>query len=615
MKKRDAFLPVCKEDLAARGWDHCDFIMVTGDGYVDHPSFGAAVIGRLLESKGFKVGIIAQPDYKERDAFMVLGKPRLGFLVSSGNLDSMVANYTVNKKLRREDYYSPGGISGKRPDRAVIAYTSMIKGAYKGVPVILGGLEASLRRFSHYDYWSNKVRHSILQDSKADLLIYGMGEFAVTELARRLNDGEDIKTIVDILGTVSFIKKEFLPDKVVEIPSFEAVKEDKKQFAKAFKIQYQNTDPFSAEPVVEPVVGNRFLLQNPPAMILDQKDLDNVYELPYAREAHPDYDKVGGIPAVKEVQFSLTSSRGCFGSCSFCSITFHQGSLIAARSHASLLAEAKKLTEHPDFKGIIHDVGGPTANFRAPSCKKQAVKGRCADRDCLGHSACPALEADHSDYLAILRKLRVLPGVKRVFIRSGIRYDYLLLDSDDTFFKELVEHHVSGQLKVAPEHASEKVLRIMRKPPIELYEQFKKKFFRLTEQIGKKQFVIPYLISSHPGSGLKEAIELAQFLKRSGFIPDQVQDFYPTPGTLSTAIYFCGFDPLTGEEIESAKTVEDKKMQRALLHFHKPENYSLVYNALIKAGRTDLIGSGRDCLIRRALPTQERSRKTRPHRR
>ena len=600
---RNDFLPTTKADMNARGWSDCDFILITGDGYVDHPSFGAAVIGRVLEDEGYKVGIIAQPDYKKVESFQVLGKPRLAFLITAGNMDSMVANYTVNRRLRRKDGFSPGGIGGKRPDRALIVYSSMAKGAYKGVPLILGGIEASLRRLSHFDYWSNKVRHSILQDSKADLLVYGMGESPIIELARRLNNDELISDIKNVKGTICFIKKEQLPKDALQLPSFEDIKSDKKAFADSFKIQYKNTDPFSAKQLVEQT-GNRYILQNRPSFPITQKELDRVSQLPYTKAYHLDYNKSGGIPALEEILFSLNSSRGCFGGCSFCAITFHQGKLISARSHTSLIEEAKKMIKHPEFKGFIHDVGGPTANFRLPACAKQEKKGSCVDKECLGFDACKTVNPDHSDYLDLLRKLRKLPGVKKVFIRSGIRYDYLLLDKDDSFFKELVEHHVSGQLRVAPEHASDKVLRIMNKPPIKLYNDFKEKFISLTNKIGKKQFVIPYLISSHPGATLKEAIELAEFLKASGFIPDQVQDFYPTPGTLSTAIYHCGFNPIDGEKIFTALNERDKKMQKALLHFHKPENYKLVKEALILSNRKDLIGNNRECLIKQNPPFQ-----------
>lgn len=589
--------------------------MVTGDAYVDHPSFGAAVIGRVLESRGFRVGIIAQPDFKDPAAFKTLGRPRLAFLVSSGNLDSMVANYTVNRKPRREDWYTPGNQTGRRPDRAVIAYTSMIKGAWKGVPVIIGGLEASLRRMSHYDYWSDKLRRPILQDSKADLLIYGMGETAVSEIAGRLDSGVPVKEIKDVSGTVCFAKEEDLPGGCIKLPDYDALRSSPREFGDSFKIQYQNTDPFQASALAEPINGGRYILQNPPAMPLNREALDAVYDLPFTRSWHPDYEKDGGISALKEVQFSLTSSRGCFGGCSFCSITFHQGKLISARSHESILREAGRMIQHPDFKGIIHDVGGPTANFRRGSCEKQEKRGSCQDRECLGNQSCKALKPDHSDYLALLRELRALKGVKRVFIRSGIRYDYLLKDTDELFFRELVTHHVSGQLKVAPEHVSDKVLKVMNKPPIALYEKFRNRFFELTREIGKKQFVIPYLISSHPGAGLKEAVEMALWLKKSGFIPDQVQDFYPTPGTLSTAIYYCGFHPVTGEQIYTARNERDKKRQRALLHFHKPENRKLVLEALREAGRQDLIGEGRNCLIKGNPRSPERSAQSRRRRR
>ncbi len=595
------FLPMTREELAKTRKENADFIIVTGDAYVDHPSFGAAVIGRVLENRGYSVGIISQPDWKEKKDFMKLGRPALGFLVTSGNIDSMVAHYTSMKKTRKSDMYSPEGKTGMRPDRAVIVYTSMIRSCFKNIPVILGGIEASLRRLSHYDYWSGKVRRSILLDSKADILVYGMGERAITEIADRLKKDEDVKSIKGIRGTVTRCSEKPVYPDAVFLNSYEDIKKDKKLYTENFRNAYHNTDPISAKILIEKA-GEQFVIQNPPQMPLETGEMDRVYSLPYMMAPHPSY---GGteIPAFKEVEFSITSSRGCFGSCSFCALVFHQGRIIQARSHESIIESAEALTESENFKGYIHDVGGPTANFRSPSCRKQLKAGTCRDRRCLFPSPCPSLEPDHRDYVTLLRKLRKLDRVKKVFIRSGIRYDYLLKDPDvikgrkGNFLEELCAHHVSGQLKIAPEHVSAKVLKVMGKPGKEIYLDFKKKFELINRKIGKKQFIIPYFISSHPGSGLKEAIELALFLKKEGFIPDQVQDFYPTPGTLSTCIYYTGFDPLTGEEIYVPKTIEEKREQKALIHFHKPENHQLVKKALIKAGRKDLIGKGRDCLI------------------
>ncbi len=590
------------KEMQLKGWKSCDFILVSGDAYVDHPSFGTAIIGRWLERLGFRVGVIAQPDVKKIEDFRKLGRPNLAFLINAGNLDSMVANYTVNRKLRREDAYTPGGVMGKRPDRAVIAYSAAAKGAYKGVAVILGGLEASLRRVTHYDFWQDKLRRSVLIDSKADMLLYGMGELATTELAKGLAEGIPVRELKKIRGTVVRCFKEDLPDKTIILPSFEEQVADKKNFAKAFKAGYENTDPISARALAEKIESashkEEFLLQNPPQRPLSRAELDSIYDLPFTRKWHPSYDASGGISALKEVEFSLTSVRGCFGGCSFCAITYHQGRQIVSRSHESIVKEAKHFTESPNFRGTIHDIGGPTANFRKGSCEAQAKRGTCSDKSCLGFSGCPACKPDHSDYLALLRKVRALPGVKHLFIRSGIRYDYLLKDSNDAFFRELVKYHVSGQLKVAPEHVVDRVLRVMNKPPVALYDAFKEKFFKITKEVGKNQFVIPYLMSSHPGSDLKAAIEMAFYLKKTGFVPDQVQDYYPTPGTLSTAIYYLGFDPLTGERVYVAKNEGEKHKQRALLHFHKPENAHLVRKALLEAGRSDLIGNSRECLVK-----------------
>jgi uncharacterized radical SAM protein YgiQ len=600
------FIPVCNKDLEDRGWKSCDFIIISGDAYVDHPSFGAALIARLLESKGYRVGIIAQPDWKDVEAFRILGRPELGFLITSGNIDSMVNHYSSTKKHRRTDSYSPGGKAGLRPDRALIPYTAAAKQAYKGVPVILGGVEASLRRLSHYDYWSNKFRRSILIDSKADLLVYGMGETPILEIAAALASGQTIKNIRSIRGTVFRIGEKELAEigGYQSLPSYNEILEDKARYAPSFVLRYKNTNPFKAEILVEKT-DNQWVVQNPPAFPLSEDELDRSFELPYTRRIHPSYIEAGGIPALKEVEFSLTVNRGCFGSCSFCSLTFHQGSIIQARSKKSVVNEAQQFLKNPAFKGIIHDVGGPTANFFHASCKKQSTEGSCEHRDCLFPEPCPNLDLDHGEYLDLLRELREINGIKRVFIRSGIRFDYLIAavekgrdTSGEEFLTELCEYHVSGQLKTAPEHVSKKVLSQMRKPENKVYRKFEEAFKKKNKDLDKKQYMIPYLISGHPGSGLNEAIELAQYLKKQGFIPDQVQDFYPTPSTLSTCIYYTGIDPFTGKQVYSAREPEEKAMQRALLHFHKPENRRMVIKALTKANRTDLIGRGKNCLIR-----------------
>ena len=592
------FLPISKQDMTDRGWESCDFILVTGDAYVDHPSYGAAVISRVLESDGYKVGIIAQPKWDSPDDFMKLGKPKLTFLVTAGNMDSMVNKYTVAGKVRKKDAYSPGGVSGLRPDRASIVYTSRIKQAYKGVPVILGGIEASLRRLGHYDYWSDKVRKSILMDSKADMLIYGMGENSIRQLAKRLKDGDSISEITDIRGTV-FKNKSLDPEDAggLYLPSFDKIAEDKKLYADSFRIQYENTDSIIASRLFENY-GEWNIVQNPPSRPMTAKELDYSYDLPYTRSAHPSYKKKGGIPALSEVKYSLTSSRGCFGGCNYCALTFLQGRTIQARSHDSLIREAEKIVNDKDFKGYIHDVGGPTANFRIPSCKKQLTAGVCKTKQCLFPEPCSLLEVDHNDYIKLLRKIRKIPGIKKVFIRSGIRYDYLLEDKDQTFMSELVEHHISGQLKIAPEHISKEVLDAMGRPTVDGFIEFSRKYRKINKEKGLKQYLIPYLISSHPGSKLKHAIELAEFLRDYGFIPDQVQDFYPTPGTLSTAMFYTGYHPITGNEIYIPKAYHEKAMQRALIHYKKPENYKLVKQALLKAGRSDLIGNGKNCLIK-----------------
>ena len=591
------FLPISKKDMKARGWDQCDFVYIIGDAYVDHPSFGHAIISRMLESAGYKVGIIAQPDWKDPASINKLGEPRLGFLVMGGNMDSMVNHYSVSKKRRKTDAFTPGGVMGKRPDYAVTVYGNLIRRTYPRKPVIIGGIEASLRRLAHYDYWSDKLKRSVLLDSQADLLLYGMGERSILEVADALNGGMDVKDITWIDGTVFACKEvdESIP-KIV-LPPYDALCNDKRKYAESFYLQYQNTDPFTAKRLVEPY-EDRFVVQNPPQKPLTQSEMDRVYGLNYARTWHPSYEKAGGVPAIAEVQFSLISNRGCFGACSFCALTFHQGRIIQTRSHQSILAEAQKMVWEPDFKGYIHDVGGPTANFRQPACQKQLTKGACQNRQCLFPTPCKNMIADHSDYLALLRKLRQLPNVKKVFIRSGIRFDYLLADRNDAFFKEMVKHHISGQLKVAPEHIADPVLDLMGKPRNEVYERFLAKYKRLNEQLGLKQFVVPYLMSSHPGSTLKEAVALAEYLRDLGYMPEQVQDFYPTPSTISTVMYYTGLDPRTMKKVYVPTNPHEKAMQRALIQYRNPKNYMLVHEALTKAGRTDLIGYDKKCLIK-----------------
>lgn len=594
MDRRD-FLPVNRDDMKARGWDQVDFIVVSGDAYVDHPSFGTAIVSRVLESAGFKVGVIAQPDWHSTEDFKKLGRPRLGFFVGAGNLDSMVNHYSVTKKHRQIDAYSPGGKMGLRPDRATLAYVNRIREAYKKTPVIIGGVEASLRRFAHYDYWSNTVRRSILFDSEADLLIYGMSEKQVVEVADFLAAGVDIRFCHHLAGTCYVTPEEPLEDGIV-LPSYENVAAETLAYAQAFKVQYEEQDPIRGKALWQRH-KDRWVVQNPPAMPLTTEEMDAVYALPYARTWHPDYDGAGGVPAIEEVQYSLVSERGCFGACSFCALTFHQGRIIQARSHESLLMEAETLVNSPNFKGYIHDVGGPTANFRYPSCQKQMKVGTCKNRQCLWPKPCPSLRVDHRDYLALLKKLRALPKVKKVFVRSGLRYDYLMADKDDTFFKELVSNHVSGQLKVAPEHISDGVLSAMGKPCGKQYKQFSDKYFALCKQAGKEQYLVPYLMSSHPGSTMKSAVELAEFLRDIGYQPEQVQDFYPTPGTLSTCMYHTGIDPRTMKPVYVPKDFKEKRMQRALLQFRNPKNHELVREALKLAGREDLICFGPKCLV------------------
>ena len=595
---KNKFLPICKKDMDERGIQQLDFVYVIGDAYVDHPSFGHAIISRGLEAHGYTVGIISQPDWKDDHSISILGEPRLGFLVAAGNMDSMVNHYTVSKKRRSTDAYTPGGVMGKRPDYATITYCNLIRRNYKKTPIIIGGIEASLRRLAHYDYWSDSLKRSILLDSGADLLLYGMGERSIVEVADALNSGLLVRDITFIDGTVyKTRKKEDIYDAIF-LPDYSELKADKKNYAKSFYVQYQNTDPFSGKRLAESYDYKTFVVQNPPSKPLTIEEMDDVYALPYMRTYHPSYEKAGGVPAISEVKFSLVSNRGCFGGCSFCALTFHQGRIIQVRSHESIIEEAKMLTKEPDFKGYIHDVGGPTANFRAPACKKQLKHGACPNKQCLFPKPCDNLIADHRDYRALLKQLRALPGVKKVFIRSGIRFDYLLADKDQSFLKELCEYHVSGQLKVAPEHISDAVLKYMGKPENSVYRRFVQSYQKMNEKIGRKQFLVPYLMSSHPGSTLKEAVELAEFLRDFGYMPEQVQDFYPTPSTLSTCMYYTGVDPRTMEPVYTAVNPHEKAMQRALIQYRNPKNYELVSEALHKAGRTDLIGFDKKCLIR-----------------
>ena len=600
------FLPVSRQDMDARGWTQCDFVYVIGDAYVDHPSFGHAIISRVLEDAGYKVGILSQPDWKKPESITALGEPRLGFLVSGGNMDSMVNHYSVSKKHRQTDAFTPGGVMGKRPDYAVTVYCNLIRRTYKRIPIIIGGIEASLRRLAHYDYWSDKLKRSVLLDSQADLLLYGMGERSIVEVAEALNDGMDIRDITYIDGTVFRLREPDPNLPCLRLPDYQSLVNDPKKYAESFYLQYCNTDPFSARRLMEPYGEHEFVVQNPPQKPLSQEEMDHVYGLPYCRTYHPSYEKRGGVPAIAEVRFSLASNRGCFGACSFCALTFHQGRIIQTRSHESLLQEAEAMTHEKDFKGYIHDVGGPTANFRQPACKKQLTKGACPNRQCLFPEPCKNMIADHSDYVALLRKLRKVPGVKKVFIRSGIRFDYLLADKSETFFHELVRYHISGQLKVAPEHVSDHVLEKMGKPRHAVYLRFLEKYKKINEQEHMKQFVVPYLMSSHPGCTLGDAVELAEYLRDTGHEPEQVQDFYPTPSTLSTVMYYTGLDPRTMEKVYVPKNPHEKAMQRALMQFRSPANYALVKEALVKAGRTDLIGFGPKCLIRPYPPKGEK---------
>ena len=600
------FLPISKKDMDARGWTQCDFVYIIGDAYVDHPSFGHAIISRVLEDAGYKVGILSQPDWRDPASVTALGAPRLGFLVSGGNMDSMVNHYSVSKKHRQTDAFTPGGVMGKRPDYAVTVYCNLIRRTYKKTPIIIGGIEASLRRLAHYDYWSDKLKRSILLDAQADLLLYGMGERSIVEVADALNDGMDIHDVTYIDGTVFRMREPDPNLPCLRLPDYASLAADPRKYAESFYLQYCNTDPFSARRLLEPYGEHEFVVQNPPQKPLSQEEMDRVYGLPYCRTYHPSYEKQGGVPAISEVRFSLASNRGCFGACSFCALTFHQGRIIQTRSHESLLTEAEAMTHEKDFKGYIHDVGGPTANFRQPACKKQLTKGACPNRQCLFPEPCKNMIADHSDYVALLRKLRKLPGVKKVFIRSGIRFDYLLADKSETFFHELVRYHISGQLKVAPEHVSDHVLEKMGKPRHAVYLQFLEKYKKINEQEHMKQFVVPYLMSSHPGCTLRDAVELAEYLRDTGHEPEQVQDFYPTPSTLSTVMYYTGLDPRTMEKVYVPKNPHEKAMQRALMQYRNPANYALVKEALVKAGRTDLIGFTPQCLIRPYPPKAPR---------
>ena len=610
----NGFLPLSKQEMDALGWDRPDFVYVTGDAYVDHPSFGVAIISRVLEDAGFRVAILSQPDYKSADAFRSFGKPRLGFLVTAGNIDSMVAHYTVSKKKRTYDYYSPGGRAGLRPDRATIVYCNRIREAYGDVPIIIGGLEASLRRFAHYDYWSGNIRRSILVDSRADLLTYGMGEHILLRIAELLDKGVPIKKIRDVRGSVYLAS----PEDRIHFPvaaefDYNDLKTDKRLYAEAFGVQYRNQDAVSGKAIVERYDG-KILVQNPPMPPLEREELDRVYALPYMRTYHPSYEKDGGVPAIEEVRFSITHNRGCFGACNFCALAFHQGRTVRSRSEASVLREARLITEMPDFKGYIHDVGGPTANFRYPACQKQLRDGVCSARKCLSPTPCKNLEVSHAEYLHLIEQIEALPRVKKVFIRSGIRFDYLMADTDDAFFKKLVRDNVSGQLKVAPEHCSSAVLSCMGKPNFDVYKAFREKYFRLSKEAGKEQYLVPYLMSSHPGSTLEDALALALCLKRDHYAPEQVQDFYPTPGTASTVMFYTGINPLSGKKVYVATDYHEKQLQRALLQFNRPQNAELVREALRKLHREDLIGFSPDALVRPERAAAPQRKPTKPTR-
>lgn len=592
------FLPLNREEMLRKGWEKPDFVFVTGDAYVDHPSFGPAIISRMLELYGYKVAIIAQPDWKDVESIAIYGEPRLGFLVSAGNMDSMVNHYSVSKKRRKTDAYTPGGEMGKRPDYATVVYCNLIRRKYKNIPIIIGGIEASLRRLAHYDYWSNRLKHSILVDSQADILVYGMGENASIEIAEALEAGIDVKDITYVKGTAFKSKSVDNLDDYIELPSFDELANDKINYAKSFKIQYDNTDHFTGKTLIEKYNDHQYVVQNPPAKPLSESEMDRVYSLDYTRTYHPSYEPLGGIPAISEIKFSLVSNRGCFGGCSFCALTFHQGRTLQTRSHKSIIKEAEKMIWEPDFKGYIHDVGGPTANFRVKACEKQKKYGVCKDKQCLFPKPCQNLNVDHADYLELLRKLRELPNVKKVFIRSGIRFDYLMADKNDEFFRELCKHHVSGQLKVAPEHVSNNVLSKMGKPENSVFKAFCDKYKRINEELGMKQYMVPYLMSSHPGSTMKDAVKLAEYLRDLGYMPEQVQDFYPTPSTISTCMYYTGVDPRTMEPVYVPISPHEKAMQRALIQYRNPKNYDLVHEALVIAKRTDLIGFDKNSLIR-----------------
>lgn len=592
------FLPICRKDMEELGWDRPDFVYVSGDAYVDHPSFGHAIITRLLQAHGYKVCIIAQPDWKDKQSVTEFGEPRYAFLVSAGNMDSMVNHYSVSKKRRRTDAFTPGGVIGKRPDYATVVYSNLIRQVYKKTPIILGGIEASLRRLAHYDYWSDRLKRSVLLDSGADLISYGMGERSIVEIAEALESGIDIKDITFIPGTVYRTKSLESVYDAISLPEYEEMKREKLAYARSFYTQYKNTDPFTGKRMIEPYNEHLYVVQNPPSMPLDESEMDQVYGYPYRRTYHPSYEKLGGVPAISEVKFSLISNRGCFGGCNFCALTFHQGRILQTRSHESLLDEARKLTEDKDFKGYIHDVGGPTADFRQPSCEKQLTCGVCKEKQCLFPKPCKNLKADHKDYVRLLRELRALPKVKKVFIRSGIRFDYVMADKDDTFLRELCKYHVSGQLKVAPEHVSDAVLKKMGKPENGVYQSFVKKYMKINQEISKDQYLVPYLMSSHPGSTMKDAIKLAEYLRDLGYMPEQVQDFYPTPSTISTCMYYTGVDPRDMSPVYVPKNPHEKAMQRALIQYRDPKNYDLVMEALRKEGRMDLVGFEKHCLIR-----------------
>ncbi|SDW13079.1 uncharacterized radical SAM protein YgiQ [Lachnospiraceae bacterium KHCPX20] len=611
----EGFMPVTKKEMEEAGLTQVDFVYVCGDAYVDHPSFGSAIISRVLWAHGYSVGMICQPDWKDDRSIDVFGQPRLGFLVSSGNMDSMVNHYTVNKKRRHQDAYTPGGEAGKRPDRAVTVYCNLIRHLYKKTPIIIGGIEASLRRMGHYDYWSNSVRRSVLLESGADIISYGMGEKSIVEIADALAAGIDVADITYIEGTVYKTKEEDSIYDAIRLPDFEEIVADKKAYAKSFSIQYKNTDPFAAKRIYECYGGKTFVVQNPPAKPLSELEMDDVYALPYTRQYHPMYEAAGGIPALSEIKFSLTSNRGCYGECNFCALTMHEGRIVQARSHQSIVDEAKVMTQDADFKGYIHDVGGPTAEFRRPACDKQMTHGACVGKKCLFPKPCKNLIVDHKDYVKLLREVRELPGVKKVFVRSGFRFDYLMADPDHSFLKELCQYHVSGQMRVAPEHVSDNVLSKMGKPSASIYTAFVKEFNQLNEKLGLKQYVVPYLMSSHPGSTMKDAIKLAEYIRDMGYIPEQVQDFYPTPGTVSTTMYYTGLDPFTMEEVYVPRDPHEKAMQRALIQYRDPKNYELVKEALLREGREDLIGFGREYLIppHKMKPVDKKTKKKTSH--